>query len=77
MVLSATTTIAGGKHFSSTRERDLLDPYIRVDLNASFQAHENFEIFGRVENLFDVEHQVRDGFNTPRLSAYAGVRDAF
>jgi vitamin B12 transporter len=75
--LTGTATLVGGEHFSGTGETDPLDPFIRVDLSASYQAHEYLELFGRVENLFDANYQVRDGYNTPGLSAYAGIRATF
>lgn len=67
----------GGDHFSSTGETDPLDAYVRVDANASYQVHEHLELYGRVENLFDVDYEERLGYNTPGLSAYAGVRASF
>lgn len=75
--ITGTATFVGGDHFSSSGETDPLDPYIRVDLNASYQAHEHLEIFGRVENLFDADYEERTGYNTPGLSAYAGIRATF
>jgi vitamin B12 transporter len=67
----------GGERFSRSRERDPLDPYTRVDVIASYKAHEHLEIYGRVENLFDVEYEEINGYNTPGLSAYAGIRATF
>ncbi len=67
----------GGERFSRSRERDPLDPYTRVDVTASYQAHEHLEIYGRVENLFDVEYEEINRYNTPGLSAYAGIRATF
>ncbi|MFN3228123.1 MAG: TonB-dependent receptor domain-containing protein, partial [Hyphomicrobiales bacterium] len=67
----------GGERFSRSRERDPLDPYTRVDVIASYKAHEHLEIYGRVENLFDVEYEEINGYNTPGFSAYAGIRATF
>lgn len=79
--LTGTVIAAGGDYISSydptTGLPIPLDPYIRVDLSASYQAHEHLELFGRVENLFDADYQVRDGYNTPGRSAYAGIRATF
>lgn len=75
--LSGTVSAVGGDWFNDDANTTRLDPYIRVDLNASYQAHEHLEIFGRVENLFDADYQVRTGYNTPGLSAYAGIRATY
>ncbi|MFN3171853.1 MAG: TonB-dependent receptor plug domain-containing protein [Hyphomicrobiales bacterium] len=75
--VSGVVNWVGGERFSRSRERDPLDPYTRVDVTASYQAHEHLEIYGRIENLFDVEYEEINGYNTPRLSAYAGIRATF
>jgi vitamin B12 transporter len=75
--VTGTAVFTGGDWFNNDANTLSLDPFIRVDLSASYQAHEHLELFGRVENLFDADYQVRDGFNTPGLSAYAGVRATF
>ena len=75
--LSATAHWVGGERYSRSRERDPLDPYVRVDARASYRVHEHLEVFGRVENLFDVDYEEIDGYETPGLSAHAGVRASF
>ncbi|MGD1887254.1 MAG: hypothetical protein ACFB01_09075 [Cohaesibacteraceae bacterium] len=47
---------------------------MRVELTASYQAHDHMEVLGRVENLFDADYEERAGFNTPGLSVFAGIR---
>ncbi|MEM6382598.1 MAG: TonB-dependent receptor [Pseudomonadota bacterium] len=75
--LSATAYWTGGEWFSRSRERTPLDSYVRVDAAASYQVHEHLEIYGRVENLFDAEYEEISGFNTPGISAYAGIRATY
>lgn len=75
--LSGTVSGVGGDWFNNDSNTTRLDPYVRVDVSASYQAHDHLEIFGRVENLFDADYQVRTGYNTPGLSAYAGIRATF
>lgn len=75
--LSGTVNWVGGERYSRSRERSPLDPYVRVDLNASYRAHDHLELYGRVENLFDVDYEEVSGTNTPGLSAYAGIRATF
>ncbi len=50
------------------------DDYTLVNLAASWQLSDNMEIFGRAENLFDVNYQEIRGFNSAPLSVYGGVR---
>ena len=54
-----------------------LDDYEVVDLSASYQLYENFEVFGRVENLTDADYVEVSGYNSADRSAYAGVRVSF
>jgi vitamin B12 transporter len=75
--LSTTVSAVGGDWFNDDANTTRLDPYVRVDVNASYQAHEHLELFARIENLFDADYQVRDGYNTPGLSAYAGIRATY
>ncbi|MEO0384394.1 MAG: TonB-dependent receptor [Pseudomonadota bacterium] len=75
--VTGTAVFTGGDWFNDDANTLSLDPFIRIDLSATYQAHEHLELFGRVENLFDAEYQVRDGYNTPGLSAYAGIRATF
>ena len=75
--LTASALFVAGDHFSDTRERNPLDPFIRFDVSGNYQVHEHLELFGRVENLFDAEYEERAGYNTAGLSAYAGIRASF
>lgn len=75
--ITGTATFVGGDHYSSTGETDPLDPYVRFDATASYQAHEHLELYGRIENLFDADYEERTGYNTPGFSAYAGIRASF
>lgn len=51
-----------------------LDAYTRVDLSASRRLGDRFEIFGRVENLFDEDYEEIKGYGTPGRSGYAGCK---
>lgn len=48
-----------------------------VDLLGAYRLNPTFELFGRVENLFDTDYAVVFGERTLGRSAYAGVRAAF
>jgi vitamin B12 transporter len=51
--------------------------YAVVDLLGSYRISENFEIYGRVVNLFDKWYQVSYGTNTLGRSVYGGIRFSF
>ncbi|HIE65027.1 MAG: TonB-dependent receptor [Nitrospira sp.] len=68
-------------------EREDLDPisfatvtapdYIVMNITASFELHENVEVFGRIDNVFDVDYDEVLGFNTPGFTAFGGVSAQF
>ena len=51
-----------------------LDDYALVNLNGRFKLDNRFELFGRVENLFDERYEDVFSFVNPGRSAVAGVR---
>ena len=51
-----------------------LDDWSRVDINARYVLLENFELFARVENLFDTHYQQILGYGAPGRSGSVGVR---
>lgn len=51
-----------------------IDPYTLVTLRAALPLGEQFELFGRVENVGDVHWATAAGYGAPGRSAYAGVR---
>jgi vitamin B12 transporter len=55
-------------------ERVSLGGYGIVDLAASYQLSQSFEIFGRVDNLFDKEYQEVLGYGTLGAAAYGGIK---
>ncbi|QWC55899.1 TonB-dependent receptor [Erythrobacter sp. 3-20A1M] len=57
-------------NFNATR----LDGYALTTLRASLPVGERFELYGRVENLFDVDYTSVVGYGTPGRSAYVGAR---
>ncbi len=57
-----------------TSQRVKLDPYTLVNISANFNLFDFMKLFGRVENLFDVEYEEIFGFGTPGISAYGGVK---
>lgn len=51
-----------------------LDGYALATLRASMPVGNHFELFGRVENLFDARYETAAGYGTYGRAAYAGVR---
>lgn len=51
-----------------------LDGFVVATLRASLPVGEHLEVYGRVENIGNVDYQTAAGFNSPGRSAYAGVR---
>jgi vitamin B12 transporter len=45
-----------------------------VSASASYKVQPGVELFARVENLLDTDYQEVFGFNTPGVSAFAGIR---
>lgn len=54
-----------------------LDDYALVGLRAGVPITDNFELYGRVENLFKARYELVSGYGTPGRTLYAGVRGRF
>jgi len=64
--------------FSTTPSRRVkLDPYTLVNILASYHITKNFQILGRIENLFDKEYEEVKGYGTPGLSFFGGLKFSF
>ena len=57
--------------------RVTLPGYTVVNVGGSFKLNDTAEIFGRIDNLFDRDYQEVYGFNTPGLTAFAGLKATF
>lgn len=66
-----------GDSFDDPANRVRLDGYALVDLRARWAFTERFELYGRVENLFDQAYQTAAGYGSVGRAAYAGVRARF
>ena len=71
ITLGADLVYNGEEYESSTVT---LDSWTRVDLRGSYRINDNFDIYARVENLFNEEYQDIYRYGTPDLSGYFGVR---
>jgi vitamin B12 transporter len=55
-------------------ERVALAGYGIVDLSVSYRLNESFELFSRIDNLFDKEYEEVLGFGTMGAAAFAGIK---
>ncbi|MDI6762859.1 MAG: TonB-dependent receptor [Thermodesulfobacteriota bacterium] len=54
-----------------------LDGYTLANLAASYDLTKNFQIFGRVDNLFDKDYEEVSGYGTPGISFFGGIKINF
>ncbi|OQX80626.1 MAG: hypothetical protein B6D56_04690 [Candidatus Omnitrophica bacterium 4484_70.1] len=54
-----------------------LKRYAKVDLTVTYNLTKNFQIFSRVENLFDKDYMQIRGYQMPGASFYVGVKTTF
>ncbi|HRO10196.1 TonB-dependent siderophore receptor [Amaricoccus sp.] len=58
-------------------ERVALDDYTLVNLAAEHRLTDTVTLTGRIENLLDADYQELDGYATPGVTAFLGLRSAF
>lgn len=61
--------------FPASRVR--LDDYFLVNLAASYDVGEQFQVFGRIENLMNEDYAVVPGYGVPGIAAYLGIKPTF
>jgi vitamin B12 transporter len=54
-----------------------IDGYALVGLRASLPINDRLELYGRVDNIFDVQYSVVAGYNSFGRNAAVGVRAKF
>ena len=74
--LGATITHVGDS-FDDPGNFTRLDGYVLAQVRAAFRIADRYELYGRVENLFDEQYQTVAGYGTPGRAAYVGVRARF
>lgn len=67
----------GGARFDDQANRVPVDSHTVVALRASYPLTAQFELFWRIENLFDETYEVVRGYGTAGRSAYFGARARF
>jgi vitamin B12 transporter len=66
-----------GDSFDNQANTVRLDGYVLAGLRASVPIGETFELFGRVENLFNARYEIVKGYSTYGRNAHIGVRTKF
>lgn len=74
--LGATLLLAGDS-FDNAANTVRLDGYALTHLRAAFPVSDQFELYGRVENIFDTDYVQVAGYNSYRRNAHVGVRATF
>ena len=72
----ATVTLVGDS-FDDAANTVALDGYALAGIRASFPVGGHFEIYGRVDNLFDADYATAFNYGTYGRAAYGGVRARF
>jgi vitamin B12 transporter len=54
-----------------------MNDYTLVNLAAAYDVTPNIQLFGRVDNLFDENHEDVTGYGTAGISAFGGVKVSF
>jgi vitamin B12 transporter len=55
-------------------DRVTLSSYTLVNFGADYRINDRWQVYGRVENLFDTEYQEVFSFLSPGRGVYAGLR---
>jgi vitamin B12 transporter len=63
-----------GDSFTNEANTGRLDGYTLLDLRVAAPLGDSVEVFGRIENATDEEYETVQGFGTPGLGVFAGVR---
>ncbi len=63
-----------GERWEDTDNTERQDAYTTADLSAYFDLTDHFQIFGRVENLFDESYEQVPGYAGSDASYFAGIK---
>ena len=66
-----------GNAFDDAANRNVLGHYTLVDLRASWAINDTFDLYGRLENTFDVKYATTRNYGTMGRGVYGGVRAHF
>lgn len=66
-----------GHSFNNASNTQRLKSYVLTDVRIAYPINDTFELYGRVENLFDQQYETLTGYGTLGRGAFAGVRARF
>ncbi len=66
-----------GRRFDSAGGYSPLPDYTLVNLTASHRLDRHFELYARIENLFDHRYEPVAGYGAPGRAVYAGIRATY
>jgi vitamin B12 transporter len=66
-----------GDSFSNAANTQRLDSYVLTGIRASYTVNGRFTVYGRVDNLFDVNYRTVTDYGTLGRAGYVGVRANF
>lgn len=66
-----------GSNWNNSANTQKVKPYYLFHLAASYKVRDNFEIFGRIHNLFDRKYEEVSGYSTLGRTFYGGIKTSF
>jgi vitamin B12 transporter len=66
-----------GHSFDNAANTRRLKSYVLTDVRIAYPINDTFELYGRVENLFDQQYETLYRYGTLGRGAFAGVRARF
>jgi len=66
-----------GHSFDNAANTRRLKSYVLTDVRVSYPINDTFELYGRIENLFDQQYETLYRYGTLGRGAFAGVRARF
>lgn len=66
-----------GSRYSLRSDAEKQESYATVNLSLAYQLNESYQLWARVDNLFDEEYEEIANYQTPGVSAFAGARLGF
>jgi vitamin B12 transporter len=74
--LAGLEVIVSGSRYNNVANTERLAGYTLVNLFGEYRIGNDWSLFARVNNLFDKDYQLVQGFATPGFNVFAGVRYA-
>lgn len=65
---------ANGERFDDAKNLKKLDGYTLTNLYGAYRFTRDWSVFARVNNLFDKDYVLADGYATPGINAFVGIR---